>query len=128
MRSFVLILEGVRAVLFHIGEAEIAAAPPNGDNGTTFGPTEWPLNSPRSSVAPATPVEKLLLGTGLTMCCNRAASCGVVCSGKTVGSRVCSVGSFILTIEDVREMILGGDDGELGFSAAVVDVAERATE
>jgi hypothetical protein len=57
MRSFVLILEDVRAVLFHIGEAEIAAVPPNGGNDNTFEPTEWPLNSPRSSAAPATPVE-----------------------------------------------------------------------
>jgi hypothetical protein len=75
--------------------------------------------------------ENLLLGTGLTMGCNRAASCDVVCSGKTIDLRVCNVGSFILAIEEVREMILGSDDEELGFSTAacdVVGVTERATE
>jgi len=42
MRSLVLILEGVREVLFHTGEAEIAVPPPSGGNGNllTFGPTE----------------------------------------------------------------------------------------
>jgi hypothetical protein len=40
MRSLVLILEGVRAVPFHIGEVETVTAPPTGGDGNTLGPIE----------------------------------------------------------------------------------------
>lgn len=108
MRSLVLILEGVRVVLFHTGEAEVVVVPPTGSDGNTFEPTEKPFNSPRTSL------------TG----CNRTASCDV-------DFRVCSAESLILTTEEVRKMLFGGDDGELSFAAAacdIVGVVERAVE
>lgn len=113
MRSLVLILEGVRAVLLHAGEAEIVAAPPTGGDGNTFEPTEKPLFE-RAMVVGS---ENF---TGLVMGCNRTAICDVVCSGKAVDFRA---ESLILTTEEVREMLCGSDDGELSFAAAVCDTA-----
>jgi hypothetical protein len=117
MRSLVLILEGVRAVLFHAGEAEIVAAPPTGGDGNTFEPTEKPLLR-RAIVAESENL--LLLDTGLVMVCNRTAICGVVCSGKAIDFRA---ESLILTTEEDREMLCGSDDGEMSFAAAACDTA-----
>lgn len=117
MRSLVLILEGVRAVLLHAGEAEIGAAPPTGGDGNTFEPTEKPLLR-RAIVAGSENL--LLLNTGLVMGCNRTASCDVVCSGNAVDFRA---ESLILTTEEVREMLCGSDVGGLGFAAAACDTA-----